>query len=462
MAGPGGGPPRRSHTKSRKGCVTCNNCTKHKIRCPYRDIQVPDAGRMPTPDKPDLMWTPDIERAISDWQRTGMFPFDDLRVYPTPEAHLYSVEELRLIYHAAAVYVQLAAMDANNFTVWTRHIPVLLRIGATHRYVMHALLAFSAMHIAYLTDCPLVARMALKHRGIALRGLQAAISSFSRETSDAILAASLVLSWQATDWQSWTQLMQGTLTVIKSMAAWQHESEFIDFIAETETITELPAFSNPEHRPLQPGPQDLESYREALEQILLLKEHLKQHSIEGTQVNSLVSFLKDIRKRPMLSAAQQFEYLQPLRTWLFWMPVGALQSSYESLNSLVVIAHLYTVALVMNNLFPDIGTGYFGSICLGPIEEIARHIFSSSIASPVQETFPTLTNLIEYPVEAVRKFRLRIGWPGRPEPMPCSPHFQPSDHLEVNQGQSYMPYGNPGFNYSSDSVSILISAGTQR
>ncbi len=73
-------------------------------------------------------------------------------------------------------------------------------IGATHRYVMHALLAFSASHIAYLTDCPLVGNMAYEHRGIALKGLQEAISTFSRETSDAILAASLVLSWQATDW----------------------------------------------------------------------------------------------------------------------------------------------------------------------------------------------------------------------------------------------------------------------
>lgn len=56
------------------------------------------------------------------------------------------------------------------------------------------------MHIAFLTDCPLVGSLAFEHRGKALKGLQEAISTFSRETSDAILAASLVLSWQATDW----------------------------------------------------------------------------------------------------------------------------------------------------------------------------------------------------------------------------------------------------------------------
>lgn len=62
------------------------------------------------------------------------------------------------------------------------------------------MLAFSAMHVAYLTGCPAVGNMAYEHRGVALSGLQEAIGSFSRENSDAILAASLVLSWQATDW----------------------------------------------------------------------------------------------------------------------------------------------------------------------------------------------------------------------------------------------------------------------
>jgi hypothetical protein len=65
---------------------------------------------------------------------------------------------------------------------------------------MHALLALSATHLAWLTDCPLTANMAYEHRGIALKGLHEAIGAFSRQNSDAVLAASLLLSWQATDW----------------------------------------------------------------------------------------------------------------------------------------------------------------------------------------------------------------------------------------------------------------------
>ena len=69
------------------------------------------------------MWTPEIEAALVEWQRTGIFPFPSLEIYPAPVASHYSIEDLRLIYHIAALYHQLAAMDANNFTLWTRHIP---------------------------------------------------------------------------------------------------------------------------------------------------------------------------------------------------------------------------------------------------------------------------------------------------------------------------------------------------
>ncbi len=65
---------------------------------------------------------------------------------------------------------------------------------------MHSLLALSASHLAWLTGCPLTSNMAFEHRGLALKGLHEAIGSFLRENSDAVLAASLLLSWQATKW----------------------------------------------------------------------------------------------------------------------------------------------------------------------------------------------------------------------------------------------------------------------
>jgi hypothetical protein len=479
MAGPGGGPPRRSHTKSRKGCDTCKrrhircdesfpqcrNCTKHKIRCPYNDVQVPDADRSTTPDKPDLMWTPQIEATIAEWQKTGIFPFPAMDIYTAPNPALYTLEDLRLIHHVASLYDKLAAIDANNFTLWTRYIPTLLRIGATTPYVMNALLAFSAMHIAFLTDCPLVGSMAFEHKGVALSGLHEAIGSFSRETSDAILAASLVLSWQATDWRSWTQLMQGTSTVIDAMDPWKHESQFGDFIAESSTFPTAPPSPGPDHRPSEPSVDDLEAYQQTLSQIQKVEAHLKHNKQDTSQVQALVGFLKGSRKiSPTLSIAQQYERLQPLRTWLFWMPVGYLQSTGGTANALVVISHLYTVALLMERLFPEIGAAYFGSLCIAPVEEIARRMMSLSIAGPSGGELQTPLTLMEFPIDTVSEFRSRMGW-NHPERTRSFPQFNPPNFpvpeqmpLAVTTSESFGLYGNPAFSYSTEDMSYLDSS----
>jgi len=65
---------------------------------------------------------------------------------------------------------------------------------------MSSLLAFSAAHLAWMTGSSETNNLAYYHRGVALKGLQEAIGSFSRQSSDAVLAASILLSWQATEW----------------------------------------------------------------------------------------------------------------------------------------------------------------------------------------------------------------------------------------------------------------------
>ena len=69
-----------------------------------------------------------------------------------------------------------------------------------YSFALSSVLAFSATHMAWLTRSPETDNLAYHHRGIALKGLQEAIGNFSEENSDAVLAASILLSWQASDW----------------------------------------------------------------------------------------------------------------------------------------------------------------------------------------------------------------------------------------------------------------------
>lgn len=80
--------------------------------------------RAVTPDKADLLWTPEIEAQIELWQQTGSFPFPELYIYPAPTPQYFSVEDLRLIHHVASVSSELGNQDSGNFTIWTRQVPL--------------------------------------------------------------------------------------------------------------------------------------------------------------------------------------------------------------------------------------------------------------------------------------------------------------------------------------------------
>lgn len=472
MAGPGGGPPRRSHTKSRKGCETCKrrhircdesfpqcrNCTKHNCRCPYMDMP-PQDERASSPERADLLWTSAIEAEIQTWQQTGTFPFPDLYIYPAPQPHFYSMEDLRLIHHVASVSSELSIHGAGNFTIWTRQVPLFIKIGANYPFVMNALLALSATHLAWLTECPMTANMAHEHRGIALKGLHEAIGGFSAQNSDAVLAASMLLSWQATEWHGWTQLMHGTSSVIDAMQPWKHESQFGDFIAEQSTFPTAPPSPSPGAKKLSaPRKSDLDALQKAYIQLQKVEAHLKANREDVKSIQQLMTFVRGVRKvSPSHTAAQRFEMLNPLRSWLFWLPVMLLQQTRGSPSALIILAHYYTIALVVEPLFPEVGAAYFGSLSLGPIEEIARRVFSINV-SGTDTNMQTPLDLMEYPIDMVTMFRSRMGWI-QPERTASFPTFEGNSYnLEEHYPNAMTfasPYGQPAFTYSQEHINAI-------
>lgn len=417
----------------------------------------PQEDRAATPEKADLLWTPEIEAEIERWQRTGSFPFPDLYFYPAPSPQFFSLEDLRLIHHVASVSSELGNADASGFTIWTRQIPLFLKIGTDYSFVMSALLALSAAHLAWLTDCPLTANMGYEHRGVALKGLHEAIGMFSRETSDAVLAASLLLSWQATEWRSWTQLMHGTSSVIDAMEPWKEESQFGDFIAEQSTFPTAPPSPAPGSKKLStPRKADLDALQSAYAQLQKVETHLKENHEDVKAIQQLMTFVRGVRKvSPTHTAAQRFEMLNPLRTWLFWLPVMFLQQTGGSASALVTLAHYYTVALVVEPLFPEVGAAYFGSLSLGPIEEIARRLFSMNASSTPGADLQTPLNLMEYPIDMVTNFRNRMGWV-QPERTASFPTFRGNVYaIEDTYTNTLSPYSNPAFTYSQEHIVTL-------
>jgi hypothetical protein len=130
---------------------------------------------------------------------------------------------------------------------------------------------------------------------------------------------------------------------------------------------------------------------------------------------------------------------------------------------LVVIAHYYTVALVMERLFPEIGAAYFGSMAIRPLEDIARQLYGMKCTAEHDGDLQAPVALMAFPLDTVQEFRLRMGWV-QPIRTPSFPQFStPNFYMNeesplmapVTTSSEYLPYGdNLAFSYSTEDLSL--------
>lgn len=177
-----------------------------------------------------------------------------------------------------------------------------------------------------------------------------------------------------------------------------------------------------------------------------------------------------------LSLAQQFDRLQPLRKWVLWLPVFYLQQTGGSPSALLIIAHYYTVALLMERLFPEIGAAYFGSLTMSPVEAIYQRLLliqnSAGLEPEQQAMMSTVLTFMEFPLETLNEFRSRMGlrqpqvWPAfnqqqqhheQHQFVPAGFYGTAQPPMEMPPASSeFLPYGhNPAFSYSTEDLSVM-------
>ncbi|KAI9741753.1 MAG: hypothetical protein M1834_000139 [Cirrosporium novae-zelandiae] len=352
-----------------------------------------------SPQPPNVLWTPEIEEEINTWKSAGKSPFPQLSSFFSIPAHEYTIIDLRLIHHITNLSIQM-------------HHQGFLKIAATNNFVMSSLLALSATHLAWLTGSPETDNLAYHYRGVALKGLQTAIGNFSKENSDAILAASLLLSWQANDWRGWVSLMQGISTVINTMQPWKAESELAECMDEQ-------AFYRGIH-PLTPtSPESMAELQSnalsALDRIQgtmhSVQHHFPMNENQMSQMASLYDFMQRLRNvLPSQSPERAFEMLQPLRSWLFWLPPSLLTTPEMDIGPLAAIANFFAMSLALDPLLPQGLGAYIASIAASPVEEIYRIFHSNLTANPSRADYQMAARLTEYPYEILTQFWSRASW----------------------------------------------------
>ncbi|OJJ63801.1 hypothetical protein ASPSYDRAFT_83844 [Aspergillus sydowii CBS 593.65] len=460
MAGPGGGPPRKSHTKSRYGCKTCKrrhircdetfpqcrNCTKHNCRCDYMDVATVHDESTSVRKVPDLLMSAEIEVEIKNWHLTGLPPFPELMHFPRNCWSKLSRTDLRLIHHIIGLSIDLHRRGLSSCTIWAQKMPLFLSIAISNDFVMSSILTLSAGHLAWITRNQETKQLAFHHRGTAIQGLQNAIGAFSRDNSDGILAASILLSWQDSEWPSWASLQQGVTTVLDSMPhMWKQESELAMFL-ENQRYLAGTGF--------QFQDEDLASLEHTIITLQTVQKRVAHNHEHYRRLGELLDFVRQFQRDIPLTPEQAFERIQPLRQWLFWLPPAMLRGGDGDIGALAILAQFFGVSVALDSLFPDLGSAYLGPMSVGPIEEIYRTIYTRNATAPYNPDVHLAMSIMDLPRHLAARYRARLQWSPRASveyysPPPTSP-FQPMQDFRLagssspsSVSASYTPYTPP-------------------
>ncbi|CAD6575855.1 MAG: hypothetical protein ASARMPREDX12_007600 [Alectoria sarmentosa] len=258
---------------------------------------------------------------------------------------------------------------------------------------MQSLVALSATHLASTCKSAAMDQIAFAHRGNAFRSLSLAVGTLTQENSDAVLAASALLSWQSPGWQAWAALMQGIKT-----------SCFPEFLGDN--FYELGII--PTYRSEVPGHAGLGLLEGS---ILSLERAMAFAADSGEQVKSLrqlLDFVQNLRIAPPGPNPQdQFKVLHPLRAWIIWLPVSFFNVTDQSIPTMTTLAHFYAVTLAVQLHLPSPGPAYYPKMRMEAIESLAGEI------NDLKQTFnpegiSSAVELMRFPREIATYFRDRL------------------------------------------------------
>ncbi|THY42548.1 hypothetical protein D6C97_09530 [Aureobasidium pullulans] len=223
---------RRSHTKSRRGCIQCKQRhVKVSILTEYAldRVPLPHHTSSPTGSYTKVFVTDDLisqcdeatpscgyclkrevtcsfitgSRDNTDSVNASPYSQSDVSAFPLPHASTSRASELRLMHNWSTKAYKTLRQHSDESYLWQIVVPDL---ALSHEYLLDALLALSARHLslddpanAASWDCA-----ALDYENKALTGFQLAIGSIVSSNCEAIFACSIlimVFSLAQSHWQ---------------------------------------------------------------------------------------------------------------------------------------------------------------------------------------------------------------------------------------------------------------------
>lgn len=195
---------RRSHRKSRLGCLNCKrrrikcdesrpqctNCVRHSIACDY--LQASQAG---SPAAASVSLSPESERDNSSVGRVNSPAWTGGDSVQSPPLAIGSASnrfdylDLDLYQHYIAFTSSLMDLDEQSINSWRFDIPSR---ASSFPFIYHLMLALSGLHKAQTTqqNVALLRERAHQHYDTGVRGLSALLPSANDDNCEAIYVGS--------------------------------------------------------------------------------------------------------------------------------------------------------------------------------------------------------------------------------------------------------------------------------
>ena len=149
------------------------------------------------------------------------------------------------------------------------------------------------------------------------------------------------------------------------MNAWRERSLFANFIDEN------PAFFSPQSIPATSMSFDDDSLFQATNALHRLSARLPNVHPLAPRLYEIVDFAQDFQScSAAMQSKQLFQKLQPLRAWLFWMPVNLVKANDMGSSAMILLAQLYTLCLAIDSSIPELKGAGLGSLTVQAITQI--------------------------------------------------------------------------------------------
>ncbi|KAI7124005.1 hypothetical protein KC343_g18901 [Hortaea werneckii] len=176
--------------------------------------------------------------------------------------------------------------------------------------------------------------------------------------------------------------------VLSAMQSWKHESLFTEYVAEEDLLAT--SFRAPRRRSSR------------------LQSALVGHEQELSWAYQLHAYVQQLQGiDPAQTPEDQFNCLYQLRKWLFWVPVLLLQSQSSQGPALLTVAHLYSTALALEPLFPELGSSFCSAMALQPLEAIISVTDAMQSQHGINTSTTEIGMLMQYPQQIAMNYRNR-------------------------------------------------------